>query len=117
MGDRNNAYFHSIVKDKNKQKGITTLESLNGQLLCIHVDIEQAVLTFYTSPVGTSARNLAGIDISALRNGSILPVDMAHSLIQPMEEKEIWAALQSIGSTKAPGIDGFNACFSSLHGP
>lgn len=41
LGDNNNSYFHAFVKEKNKQKGMYTMTSLNGELLTNHESIEK----------------------------------------------------------------------------
>ncbi|KAI5385354.1 hypothetical protein KIW84_072087 [Lathyrus oleraceus] len=73
LGDNNNSYFHAFVKEKNKQKGMYTMTSLNG------------------------------IEVTTVRNGKTLSRDLAQQLIGPVEGEEIWNALTSIGNNKAPG--------------
>lgn len=46
-----------------------------------------------------------------MRNGSMLNRGQQKMLCAPIEEKEIFLALSSIGDNKAPGVDGFNAYF------
>ncbi|XP_058752813.1 uncharacterized protein LOC131626004 [Vicia villosa] len=98
-------------QEKTKQKGILTLMALDGRVFNTPEQIEDEILQFYTNLIGTSAGSLRGIDITAIRRGKILPREFAQSLIQPIEDKEIWEALMSIGNHKAPGTDGFNAYF------
>ncbi|CAK8530947.1 unnamed protein product [Lathyrus sativus] len=111
LGDSNNSYFHTLVKEKNKQKGVHTITSLQGETLYQHKDIEREVLSFYTNLICTNASELKGIDIAAARRGTTISVEKALRLIRPVDEGEIWNALNSIGNCKAPGIDGFNAHF------
>lgn len=69
------------------------------------------ILEFYTSLVSTNAYALRSIYPPVIRSGILMSADMARKLIKPIEENEIWRALSSIGDTKAPCMDGFNAYF------
>ncbi|XP_050915875.1 uncharacterized protein LOC127130968 [Lathyrus oleraceus] len=111
LGDGNNAFYHAYVRDRNKQKGMYSLESVNGGSLSKPEDIEEEVLQFYDKLVGTKSLNLRCIDITTVRNGKTLDRESACQLIRPVEEGEVWSALKSIGQNKAPGVDGFNAYF------
>lgn len=111
LGDGNNSFFHASVKEKNKHKGLYTLTSLTGGLLSTQEEIEHEILDFYSALVGTKTAELRSIDLPAIRNGNTLSVVSASRLIRPVEEAEILAALRSIGDSKAPGLDGFNAFF------
>lgn len=41
LGDGNNAYFHAIVKEKNKQVGLHSLEDKHGNVLDEFKEIEK----------------------------------------------------------------------------
>lgn len=43
LGDENNAYFHAIVRGKNKHNGIHNLEDSNGNKLMDFKDIEHEI--------------------------------------------------------------------------
>ncbi|XP_058753184.1 uncharacterized protein LOC131626385 [Vicia villosa] len=111
LGDGNNRYFHAIVNQKNKQKSLLGLEDQNGKLLTGFQDLEEEILKFYTNLVGTASNNLDHVDIMALRNETQLREDQRVELEQPITVNEITNALKSIGDSKAPGIDGYNAKF------
>ncbi|XP_058734312.1 uncharacterized protein LOC131606042 [Vicia villosa] len=89
LGDNNNSYFHAAVKEKNKQKGISTLHALDGRILTTQDQIEDEILDFYKQLVGTNTENLKSIDLNAIRRGKILSRDQAQKLITPIEDKEI----------------------------
>ncbi|XP_058776449.1 uncharacterized protein LOC131650760 [Vicia villosa] len=46
-----------------------------------------------------------------LRGGAQLSRDQQDSLIGPVTEAEVWKAINSMGESKAPGVDGYNAKF------
>ncbi|XP_058726489.1 uncharacterized protein LOC131597842 [Vicia villosa] len=73
LGDSNNAYFHALVKEKNRQKDIYSLIALDGRILSTHDQIEDEILDFYTTLVGNKATELKGIDITAIRRGKLFP--------------------------------------------
>lgn len=73
--------------------------------------IEKEVLEFYKRLVGTSATNIDGVDIPALRGGNQLSEEQRRGLNRPVTEEEIMQALKGFGDNKAPGWDGFNAKF------
>ncbi|XP_058763491.1 uncharacterized protein LOC131636928 [Vicia villosa] len=100
-----------IQRKKNRQTGLHILTALDGRRLSTRESIEEEILEFYTNLVGTKASELKAIDITAIRGGKMLTRDNAHLLIKPVHEDEIWKAIQSLGDTKAPCIDGFTAHF------
>lgn len=51
------------------------------------------------------------MDKPCIMQGKIVNREDALTLIKHASEMEIWDALEGIGNTKAPGLDGFNAYF------
>ncbi|XP_058726928.1 uncharacterized protein LOC131598332 [Vicia villosa] len=88
-----------------------TLISLNGDILCNKEDIAKEILDFYTNLVGTASMDLKGINIPCVVSGKILSRESGLDLVKPVSKREIWEALDGIGNTKAPGLDGFNDFF------
>ncbi|XP_058741632.1 uncharacterized protein LOC131614019 [Vicia villosa] len=109
LRDRNNRYFHATLKIKNKALGIHALEDPNGMEITGHDNMEREVLRFYEDLIGKSSNQLRHINVEVLRNGAQLSHTDQNELIQPVVDKEIMAALKSIGDTKALEIDGYNA--------
>lgn len=54
LGDGNNAYFHAIVKGKNKQSGLYKLSDHNGKVFTDFKDVEKDILKSYGELVGAS---------------------------------------------------------------
>lgn len=52
LRDGNNAYFHTIVKEKNKQIGMHRMEDSNGNMLKDFKETEKEILKFYGELVG-----------------------------------------------------------------
>lgn len=52
LRDGNNAYFHTIVKEKNKQIGMHRMEYSNGNMLKDFKETEKEILKFYGELVG-----------------------------------------------------------------
>lgn len=109
LGDSNNSFFHASIKEKKKHKGLRSMITIEGTKITTPEEIEDEILLFYSKLVGTKLDRLEGIDIPAIKNGKILTRDSAQKLIRPMDEKEVWDALASIGNNKSPCTDGFNA--------
>lgn len=61
--------------------------------------------------MGKDDKSLQQVNINVMRNGNQLTTEQRQTLIQPIQEKEIFYALQDIGDTKALGLDGYNAKF------
>ncbi|CAK8579658.1 unnamed protein product [Lathyrus sativus] len=111
LGDGNNSYFHASIRAKNKATSIETLQLENGSIATEQVDIQAEVLRFYGDLMGKQAESTQAIDIVAMREGYQIDTDQADMLTGPVTEKEIVAALHSIGDLKSPGIDGYGAKF------
>lgn len=63
LGDANNAYFHVIVRGRNK------LEDRNGNKITQPEEMGQVVLKFYKELVSTNTANRRHVDIEVLRKG------------------------------------------------
>ncbi|CAK8566524.1 unnamed protein product [Lathyrus sativus] len=109
LGDGNNAYFHAIMKEKNKQNGLHRLENNQGKILDEFKDIEQEIIQFYQKMIGTNTQTLMHVDIKDLRRGAQLEENHREKLIQQVSEHEILQSLKFIGESKAPGMDGFTS--------
>lgn len=110
LGDGNNAYFHSTVREKNKSTGLHKLQTPGGDILTNQSDIEDGVLNFYRDLVGEK-RSITGLNIPALRKGRRLTSEHCQILIAPVTEEEINVALRNLGDNKAPGVDGYSPKF------
>ncbi|XP_019248683.1 PREDICTED: uncharacterized protein LOC109227949 [Nicotiana attenuata] len=94
LGDTNNAYFFASMKRRKAQNQITRL-----------IDSK-----------GSTCGSIPVIHPGKIRNGPVLSRKQQLELIAPFKNEDVLEALKSIDNMKAPGGDGFNACFSREHG-
>ncbi|GAU38712.1 hypothetical protein TSUD_396400 [Trifolium subterraneum] len=84
---------------------------VDGTQITNQEEIEDEVLAFYNKLMGTADTDLLGIDITVMRDSPQLNTDQKGKLVAPITDKEIEAAMQSIGDLKSPGMDGYGAYF------
>ncbi|CAK8573387.1 unnamed protein product [Lathyrus sativus] len=72
LGDGSNAYFHAIVKEKNKQNGLHRLENNQDKILGEFKDIENEIIQFYQELIRTNTQNLMHVDVEVLRRATQL---------------------------------------------
>lgn len=78
------------------------MKAKKGDIISDSSFIREAVISCYKNLLGSSAKSLKGINVPAMRSGSLL-VPVTHSNID--------LAIMAIDDGKSPGIDGFNAHF------
>ncbi|PHT81810.1 hypothetical protein T459_14825 [Capsicum annuum] len=110
-GDGNNIYFFNCMKARASINNILVLKSLDGRMLQKSDDIEREIIQFYKGLLGTATTSIPAIDLTIMRQGSSITTQQQKMMCKEVTLKEIQDALFSIGNNKAPGIDGFNACF------
>ncbi|XP_058722962.1 uncharacterized protein LOC131594771 [Vicia villosa] len=96
LGDGNNAYFHTSIRERHKHKSMSTLTSSKGEVLTNREDIVKEVLEFYKQLLGKASKDLTGVDKPCIMRGKMLSREDALSLIAPVTELEIWEALKGI---------------------
>lgn len=111
LGDANDAYFHDILKSKNKYANMGELMKEDGASWTAQEDIEAEIFQFYGKLMETAEINLQGVDIVAIRRGNQVENTRRRMVIAPITIKEIEEALKSIGELKAPGIDEYGSKF------
>lgn len=80
--------------------------------MCLGQDqIKHEVTTFYKQLMGTSADELSMVDKRVVARGPKLNFQQQQMLNAACTNQEVKAALFSMNSNKAPGIDGFNMYF------
>ena len=105
-GDANTAFFHSHARFRKRKNFIAKLQA-DGNMVFSQEEKEQAVWDFYNGLLGTHAPRTTAIEMSALG----LPSHDLSSLDLPFTEEEVWAAIKTLPSDKAPGPDGFTGRF------
>nr|QIA97950.1 hypothetical protein AP_R.00g000460-v1.0.a3 [Amaranthus palmeri] len=110
-GDDNTAYFHAAIKERISSNSIHELQDRDGNWISKSQEIHNEITQFYKGLQGTATPNLEGIDSRVMREGLQVDSRSRLDLIRDVEEEEIKNALFGMNDNKAPGIDGFNACF------
>ncbi|XP_071933729.1 uncharacterized protein [Coffea arabica] len=108
-GDKNTAYFHACVKTRRKRNKITSLQKGNGEWCKDNQQIVQEICRYYEEMYTTSQPKnieevLEGVPVSITSR-------LNQSLIQPVEENEVRAAVFSMHPNKALGPDGMSPLF------
>lgn len=83
----------------------------NGNWSNSEDEIKEEIIGFYSKLLGTAAPQLPAINPAICALGNVLNRGQHISLIQPVTPDEVLEALKGIEDLKAPGGDGFNACF------
>ena len=111
LGDANNKYFSSVIKERNQKKHIRSISSLDGRLLYEPQEIREEFVMIYKSLMGSSAGKLPAINAQVMKRGPVLSRQQRLQLCTDITEHEFYTALQSIGSDNEPGVDNYNALF------
>lgn len=74
-------------------------------------DIEDEILKFYGSLMGTDKATSEGVDMKVLRRGNRLSMVQRAELVQYVTVNEIGVSLKSICDIKSPGVDFYGAKF------
>jgi hypothetical protein len=112
-GDANTALFHSYARHRKRKDFICKLTTEDGQFLSSHEEKEDNIFDFYSSLLGEAPDRDVTINSEAL---NISHHDLA-DLEAPISEEEVWKAICSLPSDKAPGPDGFTVNFYKVCWP
>lgn len=114
VGDSNHAYFHASMKHRYSRNRITTMYDEQGNFLTEPHQVEAEIHRFYKGLLGTSAKELDGVDLTTMKLGPQLSGEARALLCAPITVPDIEAALKDIDDSKAPV--GFILCSSNLPG-
>lgn len=107
-GDRNTKFFHATTQYRRHKNNISQLKQPDGTWMHKRQDIVMALTDFFQNIISER------VDTSPIPPGLIEPIisdpDNA-TLISLPTLGEIWNALESIGSLKSSGLDGFPSLF------
>ncbi|XP_070004802.1 uncharacterized protein [Nicotiana sylvestris] len=73
--------------------------------------IKREILDFYGKLLGSAASQLPAVNSMIMQEGRTLNRQQQLGLIAPVTSDEVVQDLKDIDDIKAPGCDGFNACF------
>jgi hypothetical protein len=108
-GDRNTKYYHACVNSRRQKKKIWTICDEAGQQWESLAGVEEAFVSYFTNlftagPAGNMEPCLQHIN-------QCVTLEMNTELMKEFRREEINIALNQMAPLKAPGPDGFNACF------
>ncbi|KAK4278800.1 hypothetical protein QN277_016598 [Acacia crassicarpa] len=108
-GDKNSRFFHVSTIKRRQRNRITCIKDDGGNWLMDKEAISQNIASFFQNLFATSNPN----SMDAVLNyvDPKISTEMKQSLMSPVSREEIKAAAFSLGSTKAPGPDGFSGIF------
>lgn len=109
--DTNSKLFFTATKVRKARNNISILYNDQGVLLTKPEEIQEEIVGFYRSLLGTAAPIIQAIDLQTVRAGASLSLEARSRLLVPITKQEINDALNNINDSKAPGIDGFNSFF------
>ncbi|XP_058092718.1 uncharacterized protein LOC131239172 [Magnolia sinica] len=111
-GDNNSKFFHSIASMHARCNRISYIH-VKGRRIEDKEEISKEAILHFISLLSADGWDRPGLDSLHFNNLSPLDVD---SLVAPFSEEEVKTALNSLGSDKAPGPDGFPLCFFIFFG-
>ncbi|XP_026399752.1 uncharacterized protein LOC113295636 [Papaver somniferum] len=112
LGDSNSSFFFNSVKERRSRNNILTLTSSSGEVLDEDEPIARECINFYSELFDEHDTKTSKSDIiDNLNFSSLVNPSAAADLIKEVTRDEIFIALSSIGSNKAPGHDGFSSHF------
>lgn len=108
LGDSNSAYFYANMKGRRSQNYIKQLTSTTRRLLQRPEEIQEEIIGFYKSLLGSSQNYLPAINPNIMKEGPNLNRAQQLYLIRPFTKDKVFQAPEGIDTLKAPGCDGFN---------
>ncbi|CAA7018492.1 unnamed protein product [Microthlaspi erraticum] len=109
LGDKNSGYFHAITRGRRLVNKLAILEDAQGTAVYEEEKIVQVISTYFQDIFITRSSNCVETVNQAIQ--PCISEETNALLIADPTPEEIKAALFSINPDKAPGPDGFSACF------
>ena len=113
-GDKNSGYFHAVAKGRGARNKISVLEDAAGTVLYEEELIAHEIVTYFQQIFSSDATGTDEAEIYATIARAIKPCisrEINDKLLETPTTAEIKKALFTIHPDKAPGPDGFSACF------
>ncbi|KAK9705545.1 hypothetical protein RND81_07G065200 [Saponaria officinalis] len=110
--DYSTKFFYARIKERQQSQIIGSITNQAGHIRQGVDDVACGFIDYYKSLLG-SATIVSALDISVIRAGTCLSSEDWPSLVGPILDSEISAALSSIKPDKSPGPDGFSSAFFS----
>lgn len=112
--DRNSGYFHAVYKGKRARNRIAVIEKADGTPLYEEADIVGEITSYFQNIFTANSTPGHSFEPSTVVEQALTPCISAEtndSLIKVPSAEEVRVAIFSVHPDKAPGPDGFSACF------
>ena len=119
-GDRNSGYFHAVCKGKRARNRIAVIEKSNGVPLYEESEIVGEITSYFQTIFTANTSPDQSFEPSVVVEQALCPCissDTNDMLIRVPSAEEVRVAMFSIHPDKAPGPDGFSACFFQSNWP
>ncbi|XP_026416759.1 uncharacterized protein LOC113312218 [Papaver somniferum] len=112
LGDSNTSFFHNSLKERRSRNSIISLYDRDNVKLVEDQEIAKECISFHSELFGSDLpEDVSTQSVFNFNLNACIQQDDVADLIKPVTREEIVAALHSIGSSKAPGPDGFTNHF------
>ncbi|KAG5583273.1 hypothetical protein H5410_053900 [Solanum commersonii] len=110
---KNGPQLKKIYLDRSSEPNESNWEilTIGGAKLVTQESIQEEILSFYKSLMGSTNASLPSINRLIMKTGPTLTQQQHKNLCAMVNDNEIEDSLKAIGDDKAPGNDGFNAMF------
>jgi hypothetical protein len=109
FGDRNTKFYHACANQKKRRSQIMKIKDKDGRMCNTQEEIEVAFVSYYKELFTVGEELEAEACIGALDRKVTL--EMSLKLLTEFSIEEISSTLHQMPPLKAPGLDGFLACF------
>ena len=112
LGDKNTGFFHASTKSRKAMNKFSVLEGEDGEPVYLEEEITSTIVTYFQNlfTATTQDPQLMSATLSDAIQPRVSDEQNAYLITLP-SSAEIKEALFSINGGKAPGPDGFSACF------
>ncbi|CAM8888030.1 unnamed protein product [Rhodiola kirilowii] len=111
-GDLNTKFFHQRASHRRKKNSIQKIQGDDGEWITEEVSICDKAVRFYESLFKSDSHNESADWVEALSCiNNRVSEEAVQNLNTPFTALEVQCAIFQLGSTKAPGLDGFSALF------